>query len=198
MNKRTQRILLEMLIVIVVTVLLSWGFAQLDSRIQRYISGLSMAALIWLTLRHGSPTGILTAAISGAVLGFLQYGWTDVTSILLNAVLPLLIVLIAGFFAKNTQKTLNNRRLSSTYLNIYTATLLVILGYYLLKYVIIPRVVGQASIALSERSIWIGIVASCIIIGSLISLIAKHHPSFIIPKRSKYLSRKETTSLLND
>lgn len=198
MNKRTQRILLEMLLAIVMTILVGWGLQYAPDNIQLYLSGTMLLPLIWITLRHGGPTGVLSAAIAGLILGIIEWTVSDMMGVILYGILPLLSVVFSAFFAKYTQKTLNNRRLSSTYLNIYTATILVVLGYYLLKFVGVPIAFGQEGISLTHLNLWLGVAVSFILIGSILSLLANHQPSLMIPKRSKYLSRKETSSLLND
>ena len=102
-------------------------------------------------------------------------------------------------FAKYTQKTLNNRRLSSTYLNIVTASLLVSLVYFALRYVVIPMVLPAVDgLALNQLPLWGGWLATTAIAAVVLILMARINQSLIIPKRSKYLSRKETSSLLND
>lgn len=198
MNKRMQRILIEMLLVILVTVGINFGLNQLTGTTALLVAGLGLIGLVWLTLRHGSPTGIIAAAISGLAIGMMQWGVSDTTTLVLIGILPMLMVGLAGFFSKYTQKTLNNRRLSSTYLNIYTASFLVSLAYYLMKYLVGPMVLGSKPVAWTDMNLWLGVAMSFIVLGSFISVLAKAKPDAIIPKRSKYLSRKETSSLLND
>ncbi len=45
---------------------------------------------------------------------------------------------------------------------------------------------------------WISFIIMTVLAAVTLSVIAKVMPRWIIPARSKYLSRKETSSLLND
>lgn len=191
MNARTRRLLLEMLLAIVVSVGLECAIHYMTLPYLAF----TLLPLIWLALRHGSPTAVVAATFSGVMSGVITMGTNDIFQFILIGILPLLSVGIAGFFAKYTQKTLNNRRLSSTYLNIVTATILVVLLSYAIRFVLSPLALNQPIELMSN---WLGLVLTIVMISGILCIIAKTKPESIIPKRSKYLSRKETSILLND
>ena len=190
MNARVLRLIQDMLLAIVVSVVLEYGLLHVKLHI-----ALALCPLIWLALRHGGPTGIVAATIKGVVTGLLLGQADNIAQFVLMFITPVLSVGIAGFFAKYTQKTLNNRRLSSTYLNIVTATILVTIAYYILRIITSSLPVVQE---LASSSLWMGVVMTIVVISLTLCLAARLNKQTIIPRRSKYLSRKETTSLLND
>lgn len=200
MNKRTTRLLMDGLIATALVVL--WraiGFEWQSTESLGVTLAIGLVPLIWLGLRHGSATAIVFAAIAGAINLILSRPEWDWITKILTEVTPLLAAGIAGVFAKYTQKTLNNRRLSSTYLNIVTASLLVSLVYFALRYVVIPMVLPAVDgLALNQLPLWGGWLATTAIAAVVLILMGRINQSLIIPKRSKYLSRKETSSLLND
>lgn len=199
MNKRVIRILTDCLIAMILVIV--WRMTGLEQLgVQKgFVFSLITLPLIWLGLRHGGSAAVVVAFLAGAVnaLIFIQ-GLTVVQRILIEIV-PLLVVGISGFFAKYTQKTLNNRRLSSMRLNIFTASILVTFGYYALRYVLLPvsSIIDEQPLWTSIN-FWAGWIASALIMGILLSIMAQLKPEWLIPKRSRYLSRKETSRLLND
>ncbi len=161
---------------------------------------LTLAPMIYLAFRYGPATSIVAGAITGLIIGLINRPFEDWILMVLLDILPLLAAGLAGLFARNTHKTLNNRRYSSTHLNIWTGSLLAYLVYGVVKFWLIPMIVAVPtnSLAINTLSFWLSIVISWVITAAIISLMAKFKPSTIIPPRSPYLSRKETSSLLND
>ena len=186
MNKRTTRLLMDGLIATALVVL--WraiGFEWQSTESLGVTLAIGLVPLIWLGLRHGSATAIVFAAIAGAINLILSRPEWDWITKILTEVTPLLAAGIAGLFAKYTQKTLNNRRLSSI--------------YFALRYVVIPMVLPAVDgLALNQLPLWGGWLATTVIAAVVLILMARINQSLIIPKRSKYLSRKETSRLLND
>lgn len=198
MNARTKRLTIDLLTAILLSVLLAYIGGLLQPYIFGYDLGLSLLPIVWLALRYGPPSGIIGGAGAGLITGLLA-GTGDWSVIILYYTLPMMFAGIAGLFAKYTQKTLNNRRYSSTYLNIFTGSLLASLAYYLLKYGLAPYTLGHTEdVAVTDPDFWISLAAGWVLISLILSLMAKFNPSTLIPKRTKYLSRKETSSLLND
>lgn len=199
MNKRTIRVIIDMLIAIVISVSAHQLLGMIVSAFEGFHLTVILIPLIWLALRHGASTAILAAVITGLINGLIEFHYTEWINIILYEILPLLASGLAGFFAKYTQKTLNNRRLTSTYLNISTASLLVTLGYLALKFFIVPMGTGDLTeLDIVGTEFWISFIAMTVLAAVILSVIAKVMPRWIIPARSKYLSRKETSSLLND
>lgn len=199
MNKRTIRVIIDMLITIVISVSAHQLLGMILSAFEGFHVTVILIPLIWLALRHGASTAILAAVITGLINGLIEFHYTEWINIILYEILPLLASGLAGFFAKYTQKTLNNRRLTSTYLNISTASLLVTLGYLALKFFIVPMGTGDLTeLDIVGTEFWISFIIMTVLAAVTLSVIAKVMPRWIIPTRSKYLSRKETSSLLND
>lgn len=199
MNKRTIRVIIDMLIAIVISVSAHQLLGLILSAFEGFHVTFILIPLIWLALRHGASTAILAAVITGLINGLIEFHYTEWINIILYEILPLLVSGLAGFFAKYTQKTLNNRRLTSTYLNISTASLLVTLAYLTLKFFIVPMGTGDLTeLDIVDSEFWISFIIMTVLTAGILSVIAKVMPRWIIPARSKYLSRKETSSLLND
>lgn len=199
MNKRSIRVIVDMLIAIAIAIATHQLLGMLLSSVDEIIIPIILIPLIWLGLRHGASTAILAAAITGLINGLIEFHFTEWINIILYEILPLLVSGLAGFFAKYTQKTLNNRRLKSTYLNISTASLLVTLGYFFLRFFLVPMGTGDlTTLDIVGTSFWISFAITTVVAAVILCSIAKTMPRWIIPARSKYLSRKETSSLLND
>lgn len=201
MNKRTTNLLLTIVLAVVLTVIAEMFVLSLpiSGEVVRFM--LAPWPIIYISLRYGPATGIVTGALSGMIYGVTNYRLTDWMIIILFTMLPLLMGGLAGLFAKNTQKTLNNRRYRSTYLNIWTGSFIVYLAYTLSKYLMIPMLMQIPNVNtanLGNWAFWVSILVSWAIGALVVSFIARSNPNFIIPKRSRYLSRRETSSLLND
>lgn len=199
MNKRTVRLLTDGLIAVVLTVL--WRVGGAESSLMSYgvTVALGLLPFVWLALRHGGATAVVFAGVAGLINTFVVNPDFDFVSRLLLEVTPLLSSGLAGLFAKYTQKTLNNRRLSSTQLNIATASLLVSFVYFVIRYVLVPMTNEKLpNISMMSGAFWLSVIASAILLTVVLVIMARTKADLIIPKRSKYLSRKETSSLLND
>lgn len=193
MNARQIILLREMLMAIVVGVIL-----LVISQFVPYLGQpvyLPLLPFILLALRHSASTAVVAAAIAGMVLIGIQQDFQLAT--LVATLLPLMSVGTAGFFAKYTQKTLNNRRLSSTFLNIGTAVLLVLVLYTLLD-IATQIAFSSTSVHMSVTQMVMNLLIGWMLHTGILCMGAKFFPKVIIPSRSRYLSRKETTSLLND
>lgn len=198
MNRKFLRVLRDGVISLALVLFII--YLQLESKTlgMGYGLALSLVPLIWLGLRHSGATAIVFASIAGLIqiALFDRNQWVD--SLLVNLT-PLLTVGFSGLFARYTQKTLNNRRYSSTYLNIGTAATVVSLAYFLVKYVLIPLAVPSwQGLDLMGGALWVSILLTALVTTILLIALARLWPAAIIPKRSRYLSRKETSRLLND
>lgn len=203
MNKRLQGILVDMVIALALSLALAYGLSQFLPKFYDQFA-VFLLPLFWLALRHGWATGVLGAAATGLISSLIirQYNGQDLgdwVSRLLVFGLPMLVSGIAGLFAKYTQKTLNNRRFSSTYLNIGTSALLVSIAYYLLTYWIVPMVVDvKMGLNFGSKSFYLATLFTFLALGLSTAIFAKINDRFLIPKRSRFLSRKERSALLND
>ncbi|UUX34074.1 energy-coupled thiamine transporter ThiT [Fundicoccus culcitae] len=207
MNRRTRQLLTDALIAIVLSTVLTIIFHVYGYNLSLVTLHLewSIIPIIWFAFRQGPAATVMVGLIQGLISGLIIWNTTTVEGVslfmflALYQVLPYISLAVAGLFAKYTQKTLNNRRLSSTYLNIVTGSILAVLAFYLLCYGIIPYAFGEMSeftVLTSRFWISVGIISLVTII--ILCMLARWKPQAIIPKRSQYLSRKETSSLLND
>lgn len=156
---------------------------------------LPLLPFILLALRHSVSTAVVAVGVAG--MKFIGVKQSFQLETIVETLLPLMSVGIAGFFAKYTQKTLNNRRLSSTFLNIGTAVLLVLVAYNLLH--IATQIAFQSVMpSVSLMNLVVELLIGWAVQTGILCVAAKWLPKVIIPPRSRYLSRKETTSLLND
>lgn len=199
MNSKTRRLFIDILVTLLFFIIFLIISRYLDLPLGGRPFGLSLLPIIWLAFRHGAPLGIIVGGLCGLIEGIYSLGWNDPLAVILTGILPYALVGLAGLFAKYSQKTLNNRRYSSTYLNISVGTLLAVLLFYLTKFSLSPMALNQASVInITQWDFWLTLGATWLFIAVLLALLARWQPSLLIPKRSKYLSRKETSSLLND
>lgn len=199
MNKRLLLQIREGLLAIALTGLIFYFYSRMESSLMPYYWAVFLWPLLWFALRHGAAAAGIYGGIAGLVCGMISIPISDWLSVIVFAMIPFISVLVMGFFAKYTQKTLNNRRYSSTSLNIITGALLTNVLFYFLRFYIGPLAMRQESpLNIMTGSFWISSLVMTVVVSLLFITIAKLKPSFLIPKRSKYLSRKETSALLND
>ena len=127
MNKHTVRRLRDVLLAIVLSLAISIAWLKLGELPLH--TALVVLPLIWVGLRHGGANAVVSGVVVGLITGAIAGHFGDIVSTALIDVLPYTAAGLAGFFAKYTQKTLNNRRYSSTYLNMGTASLLVVASF---------------------------------------------------------------------
>lgn len=191
--------MLDMLLAIIFSVIFSLLMGVMVAGDFAYDIAILILPIIWLSFRYGPWPAIVAGALAGLISGILEYGLAGWADIFMYNVLPLVTVGISGIFAKYTQKTLNNHRYSSTYLNIATGSLLSSLLYFLSKYPLASYIYGNENpFPMGQLEFWANIAITWFVVIVVIILVARINPSFLIPKRSRFLSRKETSSLLND
>lgn len=200
MNKRARKMLVEGLIVGIFIVILHLLQVERETFYLGYPVAVTVLPLIVLGLRYGWAFPTVVGIISGALsMLFSQETGVPVTSQLLYFVTPYICSGVAGLFAKYAQKTLNNGQYSSMRLNVITGSLLTVTGYTLLSNLPISIIARYyPTVSFLDGGLWLGIMVTTFIAGGLISVLAQRKPSILIPKRSRYLSRKETSRLLND
>ncbi|EFR31339.1 energy-coupled thiamine transporter ThiT [Eremococcus coleocola] len=199
MNKRTRRLLGDCLIALILALGLAFVAYQVLNNQLPYRFALFLIPLIWLGLRQGAPAAILTGALAVLGVGWFigqEHQWLP---LILRYLVPVMSLVLLGLFTKNTQKTLNNRRYSSVYLNIITASILVSVVYYLLAFLLASYLLQASNqFSLTSLNFWLSCLLTGLITGGILSIMARLWPKLIIPPHSRYLSRKETSSLLND
>ena len=113
-------------------------------------------------------------------------------------------VAFAGFFARNTVRTAFNARISSTVLNVVTASIIatfVSYGFHAIASAIgAPTLFATEKVALASG--FLGFSANFIatLVVTLVVLVTLIYVKrdIYIPKGTRYLSRKEKSHLLND
>ncbi|WP_164470837.1 energy-coupled thiamine transporter ThiT [Vaginisenegalia massiliensis] len=199
MNARSKRLMIDIVISLFCVVILSYVTQLADKHVSNYLGLISILPVIWVALRHGWATGVFLGGLSGLVVGLFQGQATHWQIWVISTILPLMLAGVAGLFAKYTQKTLNNRRYSSTFLNIGTGSFLASLLAGVVKGPISRLSLAQTeAFNWSDPNLWIQMGLSFVIGTLILCMMAKAKASLLIPKRSKYLSRRETSSLLND
>lgn len=192
--------LIEGLIVGVVIIILRLLQVEKETFYLGYPIAVTVLPLICLGLRYGWALPTVIGILSGLLSLFISQETTvPITSQLLYFVTPYICSGIAGLFAKYTQKTLNNGQYSSMRLNVITGSLLTVTGYTLLSN--LPLSIMNEyypTVSFFDGGLWFGIIVTTFVAGGIISVLAQRYPSLLIPKRSRYLSRKETSKLLND
>ena len=124
MNARSRRLLRDLLIAVVATAALAYlGSAIPVESLKDYQVIWELLPIVWVALRHGSASAVISAILAGSMAGYLKNGHFDLKLLVVYWVLPLTMGAIAGLFARNTHRTLNNRRYSAVRLNIVTGTL---------------------------------------------------------------------------
>ncbi len=87
-----------------------------------YAIALAMLPLVFFSLRRGILLGLAAGIVAGVIQFFVASGGSDILENIVTNIAPFAFVGIAGFFAKFTQRTLNNKRFSNAALNIVTAS----------------------------------------------------------------------------
>lgn len=200
MNRKTMRQLFDGIIVIALSSLL--GIFLVFSIIpqQGHAVALGLLPIIWGALRYGTAFAALVGTIAGVIIGGFSHNWQNILAQIVSYVLAYALAgALAGLFAKYTQKTLNNARYKSTYLNIVTASLLTSLAYYLVHSFIAPYALGTLEVnPFMQGGFYLAIGLTALLAIIALIAMARSNKSLLIPKGTKYLTRKETSSLLND
>jgi len=165
---------------------------------------IALLPLLFVSLRRGMLLGLVSGALAGIGLFALKSQGADLAADVLNQAASFVFVGIAGFFAKFTQRTLNNKRFPNAALNIVTASFFGTLIYFvwaLLSDMVsneeaIPEGISAFAHFLPGQAL--SFAATFAASAVVLLLIAKFAPKAYIPKDSRFLSRKEKSKLLND
>ncbi|MCI5775194.1 MAG: energy-coupled thiamine transporter ThiT [Aerococcus sp.] len=150
--------------------------------------------------RRGPLPGFLSGLLLGfgqLVIDYLTMGTPFNVQTVLVAIAAVLFG-SAGLFAKNLQRTLNNRRMSSVYLNLGTGTVLAVLAYFLvsglIRFLFEENVIFQNLLQTEGiRTLASGALALVVLFGLLFIKSDQY-----IPRHTPYLTRRERSRLLND
>lgn len=166
-------------------------------------TGIILVLGVTLVIFYSFRRGLVPGLLSGALLGILTA--IDSVNITENLVLFAVIIIastllgLAGLFARNLQRTLYNRRMSSVYLNLVTGSLVSLVGYFAVR-ILSQKLFVDPSLAwgvvLKDNTINFGINAVVILI--ILIIILNISSKFFIPRNTPFISRKERSRLLND
>ncbi len=201
MNSKLIRIAGEAAIAIIVSVALSFVPLQ----IMGHAIDLAILPLLFLAFRQGLLPGLLSGLIFGLVNGLIVgAGNLDWLRLGLDSILAYTLIGVAGIFARNTVRTAFNRRKSSTVLNVTTGTLLASLLSWV-THVLTSSLTAntflsqqQADIMSTLSNTWLTWCLTAGLAILIFVLLAYILPTALIPKQTRFLTRREQSHLLND
>lgn len=175
---------LEAAVTVVLAILLSLVSLQIGG----YPIVLAILPLVFFSLRRGLLQGLVASILTGIIVLAMNWGEADGVASLVAYFGPFGFVGISGLFARNTQRTLNNKRFPNAALNIVTASILGSLLFYLWALLASGNLTNEL----------VGWLISAAIVSLALLIAAKVAPRVFIPKDTPFLSRKEKSRLLND
>lgn len=156
--------------------------------------------LIFISLRRGLLQGLFAGGLAGILFLLFKEGSPDLSENIVTQFSPLAFIGITGLFAKNTQRTLNNKRYSNAALNIITASIIGMLLYFV--WMAVGSVFFTTEVASNESNLFniysLSFLLSVVVTAAVLLLLAKFAPKLFIPRDTSFLSRKEKSRLLND
>lgn len=162
---------------------------------------ISLTLLVFYSYRRGSTAGFIAGAVLGAVVGYLQVENVQTEwMVLVASAIQTAMVGLSGKFARNLQRTLFNRRMSSVYLNLITGTIMTFAAFFILKFIFNQYVlnVGQVADGTYAMSMLWSFLANLALALIILVIILNVSSKYWIPKNTPYISRKERSRLLND
>lgn len=188
-----------------VTIAISCGLLFLPLSYQSMGIDVAILPLIIFALRRGVIPSVMTNLVFGVVAFLIQYPVAgSVGSNLVDTVVAYLMVTLASLFARNTVRTAFNVRLSSTRLNIVTASLFAVLASQVMHLFAMtmasPTVLNESLVSFSEgfQGIWLIMLLLWIGIAVLLVILLQVKREIFVPKNTRFLSRREKSHLLND
>lgn len=170
--------------------LVAFALSFLSIQIGNFSLVLAIIPLVFISLRRGMLQGFGAGVIAGLLVFFFNTEASELLVELMSGFAPLAFIGLSGFFAKFTQRTLNNKRFPNAALNIVTASLLGSLLYFIWIFV--------SAEAMTIQVAGISFLLTFAVAAVVLVLLAKLAPSSYIPKDTPFLSRKEKSRLLND
>lgn len=162
---------------------------------------ISLTLLVFYSYRRGSTAGFIAGAVLGTVVGYLQVENVQTEwMVLVASAIQTAMVGLSGKFARNLQRTLFNRRMSSVYLNLITGTVMTFAAFFILKFIFNQYVlnVGQVADGTYAMSMLWSFLANLALALVILVIILNISAKYWIPKNTPYISRKERSRLLND
>ncbi|MDO4670319.1 MAG: energy-coupled thiamine transporter ThiT [Aerococcus sp.] len=158
------------------------------------------ALVVLYALRRGVLPGFFSGALLGCAAAIMIEQPANHVPEIISLILSTSMLGLAGYFARNLQRTLHNHRMFSVYLNLVTSVIVSVFALFLVRFVIMqwfdPAVSESMNMLLKENGLS-AIVNSLVILLILVVLLNTMTKAFI-PKNTPYISRKERSRLLND
>lgn len=160
---------------------------------------IGIVLMMFYAFRRGAIPGFIAGLCYGLADAYLAGQFLNVPWLSLLMALGGLMLGFAGCFARNLQRTLHNRRLSSTYLNLVTGTLLASLAFYICDFLRLQCFV-QSNLAMVEnfKTAGLSFLANTGIALAILLVMINVSSRFFIPKNTPYITRRERSRLLND
>ncbi|MDK6233096.1 energy-coupled thiamine transporter ThiT [Aerococcus sanguinicola] len=179
------------------------GLLQLVFPAELGETGLSLEMGLVLILFYAFRRGALPACLAGGLVGIIQL--YQVPDALTNWPHSLALVIasaavgLAGLFARNLQRTLHNRRMSSVYLNLVTGSFIGVLCYFICRFVDQVWIQAESNgLAEAFRTNGLSFLLNLGIALAILIVTLNVSAKYFIPRYTKYISRKERSRLLND
>ena len=201
MGSKAVKIMLEVLLAIAV----ASGLSYIPAIGGNVVVDFAIIPLILLSLRHGGIWGAIASILFGLLHAVLHPSGTGYIVVPFHdSVMGYGFVSFAGFFARNTVRTAFNARISSTVLNVVTASIIatfVSYGFHAIATAIgAPTLFATEKVALASGFLGFSVNFIATLVVTLVVLVTLIYVKrdIYIPKGTKYLSRKEKSHLLND
>ena len=186
MGSKAVKIMLEVLLAIAV----ASGLSYIPAIGGNVLIDFAIIPLIIVSLRHGGIWGAIASILFGLLHGVLHPSGTG--------------YIVVRFFARNTVRTAFNARISSTVLNVVTASIIatfVSYGFHAIASAIgAPTLFATEKVALASGFLGFSVNFIATLVVTLVVLVTLIYVKrdIYIPKGTRYLSRKEKSHLLND
>ena len=201
MGSKAVKIMLEVLLAIAV----ASGLSYIPAIGGHVVIDFAIIPLILVSLRHGGIWGAIASILFGLLHGVLHpSGAGYIVVPFHDSVMAYGFVAFAGFFARNTVRTAFNARISSTVLNVVTASIIatfVSYGFHAIGTAIgAPSLFSADKVALAQGFFGFGMNFVVTLVVTLVLLVTPIYVkrSLYIPKGTRFLSRREQSHLLND
>ncbi len=188
-----------------VVVAISCGLLFLPVTYQGFRVDIAILPLIVFALRRGVLPSIITNIVFGLVSFFLQYQTVDAMSAnFVDTVGAYVMVTLAALFARNTVRTAFNVRLTSTRLNIVTASLFAVLASQTMHIFAMTMasqtLLNESVVSFSQafQGMWFIMLGLWMAISVLLVILLQIKREIFVPKNTRFLSRREKSHLLND
>lgn len=201
MSSKAVKIIIEVLLAVLAATLLSY----IPESGWSVMIDFALIPLMLVALRQGTIWGLIASLLFGVVHWFIHpSGNGSLMVSLFDSLVAYGFVGIAGLFARNTVRTAFNARISSTVLNITTATIIV--SFVNFMFHAIASTIGaptfyetdQIALVTSLTTNWPHLLATLVVTVIVLVALVYMKRSVYVPKGTRFLSRKEQSHLLND